>query len=153
MDRTARLAALRRILESSRIGSQEQLLQELEGCGFKVTQATLSRDLKYLKVGKVPDGSGGYLYAFSTSSYKGGSDRSLVEDFKRGFVSLDFTANLGVIKTLPGHASSVASALDNLAIAEILGTVAGDDTILVLPVDGASRDQVAQALARKIPGL
>jgi transcriptional regulator of arginine metabolism len=153
MDRSIRLARLRHLIETRRVNSQEMLLHLLEKEGFRVTQATLSRDLKYLKVGKVPDGRGAYHYTFSDGSSKVGSDKSLVEDFQRGFISLEFSGNQGLIKTLPGHASTVAFALDNLSVREVLGTIAGDDTILVVPRDGVSRPQLFAALCRRIPGL
>jgi transcriptional regulator of arginine metabolism len=153
MDRSVRLARLRHIIETQKIKSQEVLLRYLCEEGFQVTQATLSRDLKYLKVGKVPDGRGGYIYTFSDSASKVGSDKSLVEDFRRGFISLEFSGNQGVIKTLPGHASTVAFAIDNLNIGEVLGTIAGDDTILVVPRDGVSRNRLLRGLRECIPGL
>jgi transcriptional regulator of arginine metabolism len=153
MERTARLARLRNIIETRKINSQEMLLNCLCSEGFQVTQATLSRDLKYLKVGKIPDGRGGYIYTFSDQSSKVGSDKSLVEDFRRGFISIEFSGAQGVVKTLPGHASTVAFAIDNLNIREILGTIAGDDTILIIPRDGVSRSQLLQALQKQIPGL
>jgi transcriptional regulator of arginine metabolism len=153
MERSARLARLRHILESTRIQSQEMLLQRLAGEGFKVTQATLSRDLKYLKVGKLPDGRGGYLYTFSDQSTKAGSERSLVEDVRRGLLSIEFSGAQAVIKTLPGHASTVAFAIDNLNIPEVLGTIAGDDTILLIPRDAVDRQRLSRALRERIPGL
>ncbi len=153
MERTVRLARLRHIIETKRINSQEMLLNYLAGEGFQVTQATLSRDLKYLKVGKIPDGKGGYIYTFSDQSSKVGSDKSLIEDFRRGFISIEFSGSQGVVKTLPGHASTVAFAIDNLNIDEVLGTIAGDDTILIIPRDGTTRKQLIGGLQRRIPGL
>ena len=153
MDRSQRLVRLRQIIETRSINGQEMLLHLLEAEGFRVTQATLSRDLKYLKVGKVPDGRGGYLYTFSDTANRAGSDKSLVEDFRRGFISLEFSGNQGIIKTLPGHASTVAFAIDNLNVREVLGTIAGDDTILVVPRDGVSRSGLLAGLRQRIPGL
>ena len=153
MERSARLARLRHIIETRQIRSHEVLLSYLAEEGFTVTQATLSRDLKYLKVGKVPDGRGGYIYTFSDSASKVGSDKSLVEDFRRGFISIEFSGHQGVIKTLPGHASSVAFAIDNLNIREVLGTIAGNDTILLIPRNGVSHSQLIKALQERIPGL
>jgi len=144
---------MREIIESRKVDSQEMLLKSLKEQGFDITQATLSRDLKYLKAGKVPDGRGGYSYAFYDAQSKAGSDKSLAQDFMRGYLSFTFSGNLVVIKTLPGHASTVAFALDNLEIDKILGTLAGDDTILVVLVDGVSRDEVIEAMAERIPGL
>ena len=153
MERSARLARLRHIIETRQIRSHEVLLSFLSEEGFTVTQATLSRDLKYLKVGKVPDGRGGYIYTFSDSAGRVGSDKSLVEDFRRGFISIEFSGSEGVVKTLPGHASSVAFAIDNLNIREVLGTIAGNDTILLIPRNGVSRNQLIKALQERIPGL
>ena len=153
MERSLRLARLRHIIETRQIRSHEVLLSFLSEEGFTVTQATLSRDLKHLKVGKVPDGRGGYIYTFSDSARKVGSDKSLVEDLRRGFISIEFSGCEGVIKTLPGHASSVAFAIDNLSIREVLGTIAGNDTILLIPRDGVSRRQLITALQERIPGL
>jgi transcriptional regulator of arginine metabolism len=153
MERSVRLARLRHIIETRQIRSHEVLLRFLSEEGFNVTQATLSRDLKYLKVGKVPDGRGGYVYTFSDSASKVGSDKSLVEDFRRGFISIEFSGNQAVVKTLPGHASSVAFAIDNLNIPEVLGTIAGNDTILLVPRNGVSPGELFKGLQERIPGL
>ena len=150
--RSARLARLRQIVGSRGAHSQEQLARLLHEEGFEVTQATLSRDLKYLKAGKAPDGQGGYRYSLPDPD-DAGSTASLIEDFRRGFVSLEFSGHQGVIRTLPGHASSVAFALDNLRVPGVLGTIAGDDTILVIPRDGVRRSALLAALAARIPGL
>ena len=151
MERSARLIVMREIIESKKVNSQEILLKSLKEQGFDITQATLSRDLKYLKAGKVPDGRDGYSYAFYDSQSKAGSDKSLAQDFMRGYLSFAFSGSLGVIKTLPGHANSVAFALDNLEIDKILATLAGDDTILVVPGDGVSRDELIEAITERIP--
>ncbi len=151
MERSARLIVMREIIENRKVDSQEMLLKSLKEQGFDITQATLSRDLKYLKAGKVPDGRGGYSYAFYNSQSKAGSDKSLAQDFMRGYLSFAFSGNLGVIKTLPGHANTVAFALDNLEIDKILGTLAGDDTILVVLLDGVGRDELIEAIAERIP--
>ena len=83
MERGARLAAMRRIIENQKVSSQEDLLRRLEEEGFLVTQATLSRDLKAMEVGKLPDGRGGYIYAFPDSASRAGSEKTLIEDFLR----------------------------------------------------------------------
>ena len=152
-ERKRRLAEIRRIIEARPVDSQEALLEMLTAEGIAVTQATLSRDLKFLGVGKIPDGRGGYQYSFPDAPAKPASDRELVEDILRGFVSISFSGPLGLIRTLPGHAGSVASAIDTLGIAEILGTIAGDDTLLVVPRDGVNRRRILKALEERIPGL
>ena len=150
--RPLRLARLRQLVAGREARSQEQLLRLLEQEGFEVTQATLSRDLKHLQAGKAPDGQGGYRYSLPES---GGAapESSLIEDFRRGFLAIEFSGNQAVIKTLPGHANSVAFALDNLRVRGVLGTIAGDDTILVIPRDGVRRPALATALRARIPGL
>ncbi|MBN1409962.1 MAG: arginine repressor [Spirochaetales bacterium] len=149
-DRQERFDAIKRIIKSNKIESQEDLLKHLEKEGFEVTQATLSRDLKSLKVVKALDNTGGYFYTFLESENHTASVESYVKDFQRGFISIDFSGNFAVIKTLPGHANSVAFALDNLQIQEILGTIAGDDTILVIPHDGIARTDLVKSLKTRI---
>jgi transcriptional regulator of arginine metabolism len=153
MERAERLSVLKRIIETKKINSQEVLLQSLAEEGIRVTQATLSRDLKYLQVGKIPDGNGDYLYAFSDAPRPPGTHKNLREDFKRGYLSINFSGNFALLKTLPGHAGSVAFALDNLEIEEILGTIAGDDTILVVPRDGIEIRAILAVLEAVIPGF
>jgi len=118
-----------------------------------VTQATLSRDLKVLKVGKVSEGSSGYYYTLPSDEERRESERSYIQDFLRGYVSLDFSGNLGVVRTLAGHAGSVALALDCLNMEEILGTVAGDDTVLIVLREGVTHKAILKELREKIPDL
>lgn len=151
--RGARLAAIRRIVAETAVDSQERLTALLRRQGFAVTQATLSRDLKRLGIGKAPSADGGYTYISSEAEVKTGSDATYVQDFLRGFLSIDFSGILGLMRTLPGHASSVASALDNLRIPEVLGTVAGDDTVLVVPRNGVAPARLMKAVRARIPGV
>jgi transcriptional regulator of arginine metabolism len=152
-ERSARLRAIRQILRNHRIESQEALLSHLEVHGFHVTQATLSRDLKFLKVGKVSDGRYGYYYTFPGDSERQESERSYIHDFLRGYVSVDFSGNLGVVRTLAGHADSVALALDGLGFPEVVGTIAGDDTLLVVLREGVSSEAFLETLRQRIPEL
>lgn len=151
--RAARLAAIRRMVTQEAVDSQERLVALLEAEGFAVTQATLSRDLKHLGIGKVPGPDGTYAYTPPDAESRPGTAATLVQDFLRGFVSLEFSGSFALLKTLPGHAASVASALDNLRVEGILGTVAGDDTILVVPRDGVTRQRIQKALRLRIPGI
>lgn len=151
--RAARLAAIRRMVASEAVDSQERLMELLESEGFAVTQATLSRDLKHLGIGKVPGPDGRYAYTPPEADARPGSAAALVQDFLRGFVSLEWSGSFALVKTLPGHAASVASALDNLRVDGVLGTVAGDDTILVVPRDGVGRSRIGKALRQRIPGI
>jgi len=149
-DKNLRQLAIKKIIKSNKIDSQELLLQHLHENGFPVTQATLSRDLRQLNVVKIADGIGGYYYTQLIGDNFLISNDAFIKDFERGFLSLDFSGNLGVVKTLPGHANSVAYAMDNIKIEEILGTLAGDDTILIIPKEGVSRDQLLNILKNKI---
>jgi len=151
--RAARLAAITRVVTQEVVDSQERLVELLEAEGFAVTQATLSRDLKHLGIGKVPGPDGGYAYTPPEAESRAGTAATLVADFLRGFVALAWSGSFALLKTLPGHAASVASALDNLRVDGILGTVAGDDTILVVPRDGVSRQRIQKALRERIPGI
>jgi transcriptional regulator of arginine metabolism len=153
MKRESRLAAIRRLVGSSTMRSQEDLLVALRKEGFAVTQATLSRDLKALGVVRIPDARGEYAYSFSDPEGKAGSGVSLTEDFMRGFISMEFSGAFALVKTLPGHAGSVAYAIDHLQLASVLGTLAGDDTILVVPRDGATKADMVREMRRKIPGI
>jgi transcriptional regulator of arginine metabolism len=148
-----RLEAIRRIVGATTVDSQERLTELLRHEGFAVTQATLSRDLKRLGIGKAPRPDGGYTYILSEGEVKPGSEATYIQDFTRGFLSIEFSGSFGLMRTLPGHASSVASALDNLRVNEVLGTIAGDDTVLVVPRDGVAPARLARAIRARIPGV
>jgi len=151
-DRTARLRIIRRLIKNDRIESQESLLSRLEGEGLSLTQATLSRDLKLLKVGKVSDGTRS-VYTLPDEDARNETQKNYLRDVKRGWISIDFSGNIAVISTLAGHANSVALALDRLEFPEILGTVAGDDTVLLVLRENVSREQAIGALRARLPGL
>lgn len=152
-ERQQRLQLIRRILKERRITSQEQLLGFLQREDFNVTQATLSRDLKLLKVGKVSAGAEGYAYTLPSEEERRESERSYVEDFQRGYVSFALSGTVAVVRTLTGHADSVAIALDNLGVPEVLGTVAGNDTVLAVVREGTTKDALLSALRAKVEDL
>jgi transcriptional regulator of arginine metabolism len=152
-ERSLRLKAIKKIIRGNRINSQDHLLNHLEEDGFSVTQATLSRDLKLLKVGKVSEGADGYYYTLPSEEERRESERSYILDFQRGYVSLDFSGNLAIVRTLAGHADSVAIALDSLGIDDILGTIAGDDTVLIVIREGVGKVELLRQLQAKVPDL
>ena len=119
-ERQSRLKAIKTLIKDNIIESQDDLLALLLKEGYEVTQATLSRDLKLLKVGKVPDGKSGYMYALPGEDESGESEAIYVQDFLRGYVSIDYSGNIVVIKTFPGHANTVCNAIDNLNLNEVL---------------------------------
>ncbi|MCL1818758.1 MAG: ArgR family transcriptional regulator [Spirochaetaceae bacterium] len=152
-ERQIRLKTIKRIIKSNRVASQEEFLNILAGEGYSVTQATLSRDLKLLKVGKVSEGQDGYYYTLPGEGDGFELEKTYAQDFQRGYVSIEFSHNLGVVRTLGGHANSVALALDNLGMEEILGTIAGDDTVFMVFREGVTGPRVIEKLREKIPDL
>lgn len=144
-----RLEALRFIISSQQLGSQEELLNALQREGFKLTQATLSRDLKQLKVAKAATMSGTYVYVLpnETMYHRVSSSSSIREMMQMvGFISIRFSGNMCVIKTRPGYASSLAYNIDQANLDEILGTVAGYDSILMVIKEGVDKQTVVNAL-------
>lgn len=150
-ERQHRLNKIKDLIKSNKIDSQEMLLELLEKENYSVTQATLSRDLKMLKVGKISDGWSGYFYALPENELISESEKSYIQDVRRGVLSIEFSNSIGVIKTRQGHADSVALALDILAIPEILGTVAGDDTIFVILREGMTKEDLIESFRIRIP--
>ncbi len=148
--RVDRLKAVKKAISQNGVANQEGLLTLLLRDGYEVTQATLSRDLKVLRVGKVSAPDGSYIYALPEESDR--SQEELIRDFQRGYLSMESSENLVVLKTLPGHAQATAWALDNLELPEILGTVAGDDTILIILRQGSDFDALQRSLVRLMPG-
>ena len=154
--KNSRMETLKMLISSMELGSQEEVLQALEKEGFKLTQATLSRDLKQLNVAKAASMNGKYVYVLPNETmYKRiRKPRSAMEMLQTsGFLSINFSGNMGVIKTRPGYASSIAYNIDNNDIPEILGTIAGDDTIFIVVREGASHKDVIKGLNLIIPNI
>jgi len=153
-NKTQRLLAIRKIIVSNKIGTQDELLQKLLEEGFSYTQATLSRDLKFLKVGKISDPEKGYIYFINEGPVNKEVRSTSSDNFPvNGFVSIKFANNLAVIRTLPGYAGSIASLIDSHDLYQILGTIAGDDTILLILVEGVTRQDVINAMVLIMPEL
>lgn len=150
-NRTERLLAIKELITSRKISSQEELLGLLEDRGLNYTQATLSRDLKFLKVNKLADPEKGYIYKLPENH---AASNDFTDSYAaQGFMSLQFANNMAVIKTIPGYASSIASLIDKANPFEIVGTIAGDDTILIIPHDNVSDSDIVNALVLIIPEL
>lgn len=150
-----RLDAIKMIISSKEISSQDELLQELCKEGFELTQATLSRDLKQLKVAKAASMNGKYVYVLPNNiMYKRSNDHSAGEMLMHsGFISLQFSGNLAVIRTRPGYASSIAYDIDNREHPDILGTIAGDDTIMLVLRENAGYGTIQRFLTTIISGI
>ena len=137
-----RLQAIREILSSQQIGSQEELLRILSLKGFSVTQATLSRDIRELQVARRPSRDGaGYIYTLDNMT-----PVLPITDSRLKILSLEFSGQLAVAKTRPANASSVAAEIDALEFPGILGTIAGDDTILVILRENVAREKIERVL-------
>ena len=155
-NKNSRLDSIKMIISSKEIGSQDELLQELTKEGFQLTQATLSRDLKQLKVAKAASMNGNYVYVLPNNTmYKRMTEPHSASEMLRqpGFVSIEFSDNIAVIKTRPGYASSLAYDIDMHNFHEIIGTIAGDDTIMLVVHEAASHDEVRSFLSQIIPNI
>ena len=123
---------LLQIISEESIETQEQLLERLQSRGIKSTQATISRDIKELHLIKEPAGQGRYRYAVSAHRTKLNFADRLRTIFRESLLSVDYAQNIVVIKTMPGLAHGAASALDGMTISEMVGTLAGDDTVMIV---------------------
>lgn len=156
-NRTKRIEAIKYLISLREITQQVELVDELLKMGFVCTQATVSRDLKQLKVAKASTVTGKYVYVLPNDiMYRRKEpvafDISTVTDANQvGFKSLTFSGNLAVIRTRPGYASHLAYDLDNLNWPGILGTVAGDDTIILVLSDNTTQSAVSTFLREVIP--
>lgn len=141
--------AIRDILANERIATQEELCEALRNCGYDVTQATVSRDIKELRLIKIPDEMG-YRYAFPASHGPKSSYERMRRVFQDSVTDLDFSENIIIVKTLPGLAQSVGAVIDAMENQYILGDVAGDDTIFVLIKPKSEVENVLKTFSKLI---
>jgi transcriptional regulator of arginine metabolism len=151
MNKPERLKLIEEIIAGGNISSQEEILRILEGLGIKCTQATLSRDLRHIGVGRFSDGGGTPYYRVVRSGQV--SPDSSAEIYHRAIITLLWARELLIIKTSPGFAGGVASTIDTACKEEIAGTVAGDDTIILIPADGFSKADIMKSLGSVFPGI
>lgn len=148
--KTQRLSIIRKIIRTEFISSQEELIARLEECGVQITQSTLSRDLKFMHVAKVPHKEKGYIYVLPNNMR---SDISISTNVTDNITDIAFSGNMCVITTKPGYASAVSVPIDNKGINEILGTIAGDNTILLILREGFDMDSLLHQLYMLFPSL
>lgn len=122
---------IREIVTNGEIETQDELVEQLRGAGFNVTQATVSRDIKELHLIKVPMDDGRYKYSLPADQ-KFNPLNKLKRTLSDNFVSIDYAEQLVVMKCLPGTANAIGALIDNLEWPEIMGTICGDDTILII---------------------
>ena len=142
--KNARQTAILSLIEQYDIETQEELAAKLREQGIVVTQATVSRDIKELRLLKVLSSKGGYKYATADKAERGLSDR-FVRMFKDSVLSISYASNIIVIKTLPGSANAAAEAIDSMRLPEILGTMAGDNTIMAVATKEEEAAKAADA--------
>lgn len=136
---------IKEIIEKYKIDTQDELITRLKACGFVATQATMSRDIRELNLTKISDGKNGYYYAFP-KIVDNNDFNKLNASLTYLIISVNCAMNIVVIKTHPGMAQAVATGIDNIKSDDILGCVAGDDTIIVV----TSNTDVAEIIGAKI---
>ena len=132
---------IRELVETYKINTQDELIKRLEESGFAATQATMSRDIRELKLTKVSDGKNGYYYSFPASAATENLNR-LNHSLTHLIESVNSAMNIIVIKTRVGMAQAVATGIDSIKSEEILGCVAGDDTIFVVVKSAGSAEEL-----------
>lgn len=151
-----RMETLKMLISSKELSSQDEVLQALRKEGYNVTQATLSRDMKQLKIAKAASMNGKYVFVLPNETmYRRIPNPPPAHEMLQtpGFISIRFSGNMAIIRTRPGYASSIAYNIDNSDIDSILGTIAGDDTIFLALKEEARQTDVTKELNKVIPGL
>ena len=133
-----RQAAIIDLISNHEIDTQEELTARLREMGFHSTQATISRDIKELRLIKIASSNGGYKYSIAESEQDSGFVPRVRNIFRECVIKVDVAQNLVVIKTITGMANAAAFALDTMKISEIVGTIAGDDNVLIILRDNDS---------------
>ena len=147
-----RQAKILELIAAKDIETQEQLLNELDSCGFPATQATISRDIKELRLIKELGPNGTYRYRAAAKQREHSSSAKLNSIFKQCVIACDHAQNIVVIKTMPGLASAACSAIDAMGSDDVVGTLAGDDTAFLLLRDTASATSLCTDIRRQITG-
>ena len=133
--KSQRQAKIIEIISTQNVETQEQLLTLLQECGFRCTQATISRDIKEMRIVKELTSLGAYRYTTSGGELEGSFTSKLNTIFRECVVSYDYAQNIIVIRTLPGLASAAGSAIDAMNLNSVVGSLAGDDTVIVIMRD------------------
>jgi transcriptional regulator of arginine metabolism len=133
--KSQRQAKIMEIISNRNVETQEQLLEQLMQAGFRSTQATISRDIKELRIVKELTSFGTYRYTTASDEVSGTFSSKLNTIFRQCITHFDYAQNMIVIHTLPGLASAAASAIDAMNMSVVLGTIAGDDTVFIVMRD------------------
>ena len=151
--KTQRQAKIMEIISTQNVETQEQLLSALQREGFRGTQATISRDIKELRIVKELSNLGTYRYTAPTSEMDGTFSSRLNTIFRECVVSFDYAQNIIVIRTLPGLGSAAGAAIDAMNMSAVVGSLAGDDTVMLVVAEDATRSAVLRALRSIIPNI
>lgn len=146
----SRQAKILELITTKEIETQEQLLTELQTCGFSTTQATISRDIKELRIIKELGDNGVYRYSAASKQLENSSAAKLNSIFRQCVISCDHAQNIVVIKTMAGMAGAACSAIDNMDFDMIIGTLAGDDTAFLLLRDASSASMLCSDIRRQL---
>ena len=146
--RATRQNAILSLVAENEIQTQDELSEKLKSMGYDVTQATVSRDIKELRLVKVRNDNGVVCYRADSQAESGDVEQRLRSILKHSMVSLDFAENDVVIKTLPGVAQAAAAAIDAMRWHEIVGSIAGDDTILMITRSSKTAVEVIEKLKK-----
>lgn len=148
MSKPERHATIRELIDRYDVGSQEDLRQLLSKRGWDVTQSTLSRDLRELRLARIPASDGSVRYAMPDAVQEDSRSPTIEVLLPQLFVSVDGVSELILLRTQPGGAQAIAEAIDNREWPESLGTIAGDDTILVICRSSEAREKLTKRIRR-----
>lgn len=148
--KTQRLSIIRKIIRTECVSSQEELIARLEEHGVRVTQSTLSRDLKFMQVAKVPHQENGYVYVLPNNTL---SEHYVSTNITDNIIKIGFSGNLCVLNTKPGYASAISVLIDSRNIPAIIGSIAGDNTILLILSEDYDRAKLVRELAVVMPSI
>ena len=150
-NKSERLSLIRRIIEEDLIGSQEELIKRLAEHGVHATQSTLSRDFKEINISKMPHHSKGYIYVLS--DVLGNDAIANTSNIGEAVLDIKFSHNIAVIFTKSGYASAISTIIDSHKSKEILGTVAGDNNIIIILSESATHENILAQMQQLFPTL
>ena len=150
-NKTERLNIIRRIISEELISSQEELIKRLAESGIQATQSTLSRDFKEINISKMPHSEKGYIYVLSERL--GSEIVTTTSNLGDAILDIRFSRNIAVVSTKPGYASAISVSIDSNKLKDIIGTVAGDNNIIVVLHEEANRESAIQAIQSLFPTL
>lgn len=148
MKKSQRHAAILDLIQKECVRTQEELLEHLKALGFDTTQATVSRDIRDLKIVKAADGNGGYRYSAALSVSDGDFASKLNTIFTEAVYRVDCACNMVVLKTYAGMGSAAGAAVDAMHLDGVVGTLAGDDTMFIVARTAEAAEEITKLLSQ-----